>query len=98
MKRRAGEVGERFAREWVAPLWRALSRPPRLHLIGHSFGATLVTSMALGGVRPASLTLLLAAFSAFAFAPSIPWHDYSPRRPWPTRSAIGSCTTLTGSC
>jgi hypothetical protein len=71
MKRRAGEVGERFAREWVAPLWRALSRPPRLHLIGHSFGATLVTSMALGGVRPASLTLLLAAFSAFAFAPSI---------------------------
>jgi hypothetical protein len=28
--------------------------------------------MALGGVRPASLTLLLAAFSAFAFAPSVP--------------------------
>jgi hypothetical protein len=72
MKRRACEVGERFAREWVAPLWHSLSRPPRLHLIGHSFGATLVTSMALGGARPASLTLLLAAFSAFAFAPSIP--------------------------
>jgi hypothetical protein len=72
MKRRAGEVGERFVREWVAPLWRSLSRPSRLHLIGHSFGATLVTSMALGGVRPASVTLLLAAFSAFAFAPSIP--------------------------
>jgi hypothetical protein len=77
MKRRAGEVGQRFGREWVAPLWRALSRPPRLHLIGHSFGATLVTSMALGGVRPASVTLLLAAFSAFAFAPSIPGY----RRP-----------------
>ena len=72
MKRRAGEVGERFGREWVAPLWRSLSRPPRLHLIGHSFGAKLVTSMALGGARPASLTLLLAAFSAFAFAPSVP--------------------------
>jgi hypothetical protein len=72
MKRRAGEVGERFAREWMVPLWRSLARPPRLHLIGHSFGATLVTSMALGGVRPASITLLFAAFSAFAFALSIP--------------------------
>ncbi len=77
MKRRAGEVGERFGREWLAPLWRSLSRAPRLHLIGHSFGAKLVTAMALGGVRPASLTLLLAAFSAFAFAPSIPGY----RRP-----------------
>jgi hypothetical protein len=56
----------------VAPLWSKLSRPPRLHLIGHSFGAKLVTSMALGGARPASVTLLLAAFSAFAFAPVIP--------------------------
>jgi hypothetical protein len=72
MKRRASEVGERFGREWVAPLWRSLSRPPRLHLVGHSFGAKLVTSMALGGARPASLTLLLAAFSAFAFAPAVP--------------------------
>jgi hypothetical protein len=72
MKRRAGEVGERFGREWAAPLWRSLSGAPRLHLIGHSFGAKLVTSMVLGGVQPASVTLLLAAFSAFAFAPSIP--------------------------
>ena len=75
MKRRAGEVGERFGREYVAPLWRSLSRPPRLHLIGHSFGAKLVTSIALGGARPESVTLLLAAFSAFAFAPEIPGFD-----------------------
>ena len=75
MKRRAGEVGERFGRECVAPLWRSLSRPPRLHLIGHSFGAKLVTSIALGGARPESVTLLLAAFSAFAFAPEIPGFD-----------------------
>ena len=75
MKRRAGEVGERFGRECVAPLWRSLSRPPRLHLIGHSFGAKLVTSIALGGARPESVTLLLAAFSAFAFAPEIPSFD-----------------------
>ncbi len=75
MKRRAGAVGQRFGREWVAPLWRSLSWAPRLHLIGHSFGAKLVTSMALGGARPASLILLLAAFSAFAFAPRVPGFD-----------------------
>ena len=75
MKRRAGEVGERFGRECLAPLWRSIPRPPRLHLIGHSFGAKLVTSIALGGARPESVTLLLAAFSAFAFAPEIPGFD-----------------------
>jgi hypothetical protein len=72
MKRRAGEVGERLGRECLAPLWRSLSRSPRLHLVGHSFGAKLVTSVVLGGASPASLTLLLGAFSAFAFAPEIP--------------------------
>lgn len=72
MKRRAGEVGERFGREHLAPLWRSLKHAPRLHLIGHSFGAKLVTSVVLGGARPDSVTLLLAAFSAFAFAPEIP--------------------------
>jgi hypothetical protein len=72
MKRRAGEVGERFGREQLSPLWTSLKHRPRLHLIGHSFGAKLVTSIVLGGVRPDSVTLLLAAFSAFAFAPEIP--------------------------
>ncbi len=75
MKRRAGEVGERFGRERLAPLWHSLSRAPRLHLVGHSFGAKLVTSIVLGGIKPESLTLLLAAFSAFAFAPEIPSFD-----------------------
>ena len=72
MKRRAGEVGERLGRERLAPLWSACSRPPRLHLVGHSFGAKLVTSAVLGGAPAESLTLLLGAFSAFAFAPKIP--------------------------
>jgi hypothetical protein len=72
MKRRAGQVGERFGREWLAPLWAALDRPPRLHLVGHSFGARLVSALVLGGVAPQSLVLLLAAFSAFAFAPRVP--------------------------
>jgi hypothetical protein len=76
MKRRAGDVGEHLGREVLGPLWNALPSPrPRLHLIGHSFGAKLVTSAVLGGVTPDSLTLLLAAFSAFSFAPEVPGFD-----------------------
>ena len=73
MKRRAGQVGERLGRELLAPAVTALGdRAPRVHLIGHSFGAKLVTSAVLGGLRPESLVLLLAAFSAFAFAEEVP--------------------------
>ncbi len=71
MKRRAGQVGERLAREYLAPLTDGIG-PPRIHLVGHSFGAKLLTSTVLGGVRPRSLTLLQGAFSAFAFAGDIP--------------------------
>ena len=72
MKRRASIVGERLGRECFAPLWQALPNAPRLHLIGHSFGATLLTSAVVGGARPESLTLLLGALSAFAFAREVP--------------------------
>jgi len=73
MKRRAGQVGERLGREVLAPLLTMLGdRAPRVHLIGHSFGAKLVASAVLGGLRPESLVLLLAAFSAFAFAEEVP--------------------------
>jgi hypothetical protein len=41
-------------------------------VIGHSFGAKLATSAVVGGLRPQSLVLLLAAFSAFAFAENVP--------------------------
>jgi hypothetical protein len=76
MKRRAGDVGEHLGREVLGPLWNSLPSPrPRLHLIGHSFGAKLVTSAVLGGVTPESLTLLLGAFSAFSFAPEVPGFD-----------------------
>jgi hypothetical protein len=47
-------------------------KAPRLHLIGHSFGAKLLASAVLGGLRPESLVLLQAAFSAFAFAEEVP--------------------------
>jgi hypothetical protein len=78
MKRRAGQVGERLGRELLAPAIAPLGdKAPRLHLIGHSFGAKLVASAVLGGLRPESLVLLLAAFSAFAFAEEIP----SKKRP-----------------
>jgi hypothetical protein len=73
MKRRAGQVGERLGRELLAPLFSMMGdRAPRLHLIGHSFGAKLVSSAVLGGLRPQSLVLLLAAFSAFAFTEQVP--------------------------
>ena len=73
MKRRAGQVGERLGREWLAPAFTALGgKAPRLHLIGHSFGAKLLASAVLGGLRPESLVLLQAAFSAFAFAEEVP--------------------------
>jgi len=73
MKRRAGEVGERLGREHLGPVLAKLgAKAPRLHLIGHSFGAKLVSSAVLGGLFPHSLTLLLGAFSAFAFAAEVP--------------------------
>jgi hypothetical protein len=73
MKRRAGQVGERVGRELLAPAFTALGdKAPRLHLVGHSFGAKLVSSAVLGGLRPESLVLLLAAFSAYAFAEEVP--------------------------
>jgi hypothetical protein len=78
MKRRAGTVGQ----HGLGPLLAELSRRSpdlRLHLVGHSFGARLVSFSLLGlddgmpsPVR--SLTLLEGAFSHFAFAPRLP-HD-----------------------
>jgi hypothetical protein len=71
MKQRAGEIGERLGREVLAPLM-ASADAVRLHLVGHSFGAKLLTSAVFGGLPADSLTLLLGAFSAFAFADEVP--------------------------
>lgn len=76
MKRRAGVVGRRGLGPAVAALARS-SPGLRVHLVGHSFGARLV-SYALGGL-PAhpravhSLTMLQGAFSHYAFAPRLPF-------------------------
>ncbi|MGW2834964.1 hypothetical protein [Streptomyces sp. NPDC001286] len=72
MKARAGDIG----RTGLGPLLQALhSRAPavRVHLIGHSFGARLV-SFALSGITApdnspvASLLLVQGAFSHWSFA------------------------------
>lgn len=65
MKNRAGVIGE----TGLGPLLGGL--PVRLHLLGHSFGARMVSfalrSMPAGKAR--SLFLLQGAFSHFAFSP-----------------------------
>ncbi|WP_327282683.1 MULTISPECIES: serine-threonine protein kinase [unclassified Streptomyces] len=77
MKRRAGTVGERGLGPVLAEL--AGHRPAlRIHLIGHSFGARVV-SFALRAVPDGaryvkSVTLLQGAFSHYAFADRLP-HD-----------------------
>ncbi|UQX00438.1 serine-threonine protein kinase [Streptomyces sp. RerS4] len=77
MKKRAGVVGEHGLGPFLTEL--ALRRPAlRVHLIGHSFGARLVSfalrATADGSRHVASLTLLQGAFSHYAFSGRLP-HD-----------------------
>jgi pimeloyl-ACP methyl ester carboxylesterase len=81
MKERAGVVGKRGLGPLVAAL-HDVAGELRIHLIGHSFGARLV-SFALAGLPASakgtrspvkSLVLLQGAFSHFAFADALP-HD-----------------------
>jgi hypothetical protein len=76
MKNRAGVVGE----NGLGPLLGSLAGPPRIHLMGHSFGARLVAYTLAGlpgnftGTKSPvkSLTLIQGAFSHFAFASPLP--------------------------
>ena len=77
MKNRAGVVGQKGmgpAIDRLADEFPSL----RIHLIGHSFGARVV-SFALAGMRESapspvkSVTLLQGAYSRFAFAPDLPF-------------------------
>ncbi|MFF3379441.1 serine-threonine protein kinase [Streptomyces sp. NPDC002680] len=77
MKRRAGTVGERGLGPVLGRLAEA-APGVRVHLVGHSFGARLV-SFALRGLPKEvgtvkSVTLLQGAFSHYAFAEKLP-HD-----------------------
>jgi hypothetical protein len=80
MKNRAGVVGS----QGLGPLLGALTGPggaPRIHLIGHSFGARLVSyslsglpSGATGSASPVkSVSLVQGAFSHFTFASALPF-------------------------
>jgi hypothetical protein len=76
MKQRAGTVGQQGLGPFLGDLARG-APDLRVHLIGHSFGARLV-SFSLAGLPDGtpspvrSLTLLEGAFSHFAFAPTLP--------------------------
>jgi hypothetical protein len=76
MKARAGTIGAAS----VAPVLHAeVTGRARLHLVGHSFGARLVTSAAgalPGSSEVASMSLLQAAFSHNAFADA--WKPKTP--------------------
>lgn len=77
MKKRAGVVGERGLGPVLAEL--AAGRPAlRFHLIGHSFGARVVSfslrAVPDGARYVRSVTLLQGAFSHYAFADRLP-HD-----------------------
>ncbi|MFD6110445.1 serine-threonine protein kinase [Streptomyces yangpuensis] len=77
MKKRAGVVGERGLGPVLAEL--AADRPAvRFHLIGHSFGARVVSfslcAVPDGARYVRSVTLLQGAFSHYAFADRLP-HD-----------------------
>lgn len=82
MKNRAGVVGQ----HGVGPLiGRIAAEFPtlRIHLVGHSFGARVV-SFALAGLPSGvpspvkSVTLLEGAFSRFAFVDGLPFDSVSP--------------------
>jgi hypothetical protein len=78
MKNRAGVVGQNGLGPLLATL-RGPSGPPRIHLMGHSFGARLVSytlaglpAGQTGSASPVkSLTLIQGAFSHFTFASSL---------------------------
>jgi pimeloyl-ACP methyl ester carboxylesterase len=77
MKNRAGVVGQKGLGPAIDKLAEAFPNP-RIHLIGHSFGARVV-SFALAGMREStpspvkSVTLLQGAYSRFAFVRDLPF-------------------------
>ncbi len=84
MKERGGTIGSLAAALVVA----ALQRNPnlRVHLVGHSFGGRLVTSLAnalpsSGGVAAETMMLLQAAYSHYGLAPAPAPGSPNPNRP-----------------
>jgi len=89
MKGRAAIVGENGVRRFLVDVKKALSQHDqrvRIHLLGHSFGAKLVTAAVYSAAgsrdveRPLvnTLVLLLGAFSQFSFSSAIPVEKSAP--------------------
>jgi hypothetical protein len=76
MKERSGVVGANGLRPLLATI-RGQRSAPRVHLVGHSFGARLSCAAALGLPRGAiaTMSLLQGAFSHFALS-----DDWDPQR------------------
>jgi len=79
MKERAGAIGQGGLNPQLVQLQHRFPAL-KIHLIGHSFGGRLVTATAAGpdvlpDFRPASMTLLQAAFSHFGFARDYDHHQ-----------------------
>lgn len=77
MKKRAGVVGSRGLGSWINRV-QAKNPSIKAHLIGHSFGARLVSNALTGVSSNAPLSvesvfLLQGAFSHFAFADKLPF-------------------------
>ena len=95
MKERAGRVGSTGLAQLLRDI-RQASPGLKIHLVGHSFGARVVTAAAdaCGGeVKFASMLLLQAAFSHNSFAPAFQADGKSYvggfRRVIETRDAVG---------
>ena len=80
MKNRARDIGQTSGFDLLKKLQSATTEQVRFHLIGHSFGTILVSSMLRGPsadsslVRPInSLSLLQGAVSLWAFCSEIPY-------------------------
>jgi len=88
MKERAGVVGRTGVAQTVVKALAALPAA-KVHVIGHSFGGVVVTSVvnALPGETPghraATMTLLQAAYSHYGMA-----HDYQPNTDGLYRSVV----------
>ncbi|WP_413198595.1 hypothetical protein [Nostoc piscinale] len=78
MKERAREIGSNSGFKLLTQLQKAAAKTVRFHLVGHSFGCIMVSSIVAGKdnsqlVRPVdSLVLIQGALSLWSYCPDIP--------------------------
>jgi hypothetical protein len=76
MKKRARSVGEQGGHQLLRDLAARTAPPLRVHLMGHSFGCIVVSSMLRGpdgdGIRVSSVLLAQGAMSLWSYASELP--------------------------